>query len=68
MMHTNKYMTTKQVMELFGLMGATTLWRWRIKRGFPEPAIKGRPNRWLVEDIENWEREQRRRSMCDAKH
>lgn len=56
-----KYLTTEEIRERFHPMSVTTLWRWQEDRGFPKPAISGRPNRWLISDVEAWEEQQRSR-------
>ncbi|MFM2667160.1 helix-turn-helix domain-containing protein [Vibrio mediterranei] len=69
MTHTKKYMTTEEIMEHFGIAGKCTLYRWRKSKGFPEPVIPGKPNRWLTEDIVRWEdlHKQRQREQAALK-
>lgn len=57
----NKYLTTKQVCNRFNI-STRTLHRWRTGEHaspFPSPKMTGRGsnNRWLLSDIESWEKE-----------
>ncbi|WP_018694216.1 hypothetical protein [Algicola sagamiensis] len=49
-----RYCTTRDVLQMYGIT-APTLSRWQKLRGFPKPKIYGNPNRYLKEDIAQWE-------------
>lgn len=48
-------LTTEQICAIF-LVTDRTLYNWRKKKNnsFPEPAVKGYPNKWKQSDIESY--------------
>jgi predicted DNA-binding transcriptional regulator AlpA len=45
---------TKDIVTMYGISNPT-LWRWIADNKFPPPTISGKPNKWLISVIIDWE-------------
>jgi predicted DNA-binding transcriptional regulator AlpA len=51
---TNKYLTTKDLVERYSVT-PKTIYNWRKKKGFPDPVAKGKYDLYITAEIDRWE-------------